>query len=65
MARFMIHRLQNEDWRECVARYGRRGGFECETIEEYDTMVRNGFKEIDAALAACQLWGVADKITLH
>lgn len=49
-----------ETWRECALRYGKKYGLEAEVRDEFDKAVKRGSDEREAALCACLEWDIAE-----
>jgi hypothetical protein len=60
----VITKLNDEEtWRQCVARYAAKFDLEDEVLRDFDTEVRAGTPENQAAWNACYEWDVLEYTT--
>ena len=57
-----ITKNDDESWRECAARYGRKYGLESEVLDVFDEARAAGESEADAAFIAVTEWDCADLV---
>jgi hypothetical protein len=55
-----IKKKEGESWKECARRYGAENGLEHEVMDSYESYIRAGNNEANAAWSACVDWDVAD-----
>jgi hypothetical protein len=59
-AAFVLTKNGDESWHDCAVRHAKKFGLQFEVAKDFDTLVKQGNTEEDAAVTACMNWDVCE-----